>query len=347
MISLSAAACLLTLDAGRLVQAAVIGKSDQIAPFHLIAPFQEMNTPSELRLLQARIARISQHAAMEAPFREVFARIGQVTRSKIVFIVGSSVIFNEAVFQSAVDQLVPESANSYQVLPVPAVDSRDHLPVTEIISADFLLIADPLQKHLPHQDGLKRVYEMFQQNDRAALDFERLGKPIIFPGFAVSIYRRVKQSDEATVLATLNVLRAAVPRRGHLQPSWIEIGRPPGDNPIVNTDKILAPNRVKQGGWPARYVSYDTVAGKVQIRGIGRTTCPEGAVLILITAAPSDVKPITATHILHAGDSQPFLLTYAAAPAGAFHLILEISPLQADLPCDVILESLRMSSEGA
>jgi hypothetical protein len=230
------------------------------------------------------------------------------------------------------------------------VDSKDKLMVTEIIDADYVLVGNPLQTSLDRGfRGLKAARDMFIDHRAAALDFESLGEPVAFPGFSVSIYRRVRESDEWTALATLEALKAAVPQRGYSQPSWIEIGRLRRGEPVVEAlnDAVVGPphNRVAGDGWPARYLSYDTIAmGPIELRGVGETTCPQGARLTLRALTSGDgERPVVGTALLAPGPAQqPFSLT-TIVPA-RLHLEFEINPRVGDSPCGVTLGGLRLYS---
>jgi len=85
--------------------------------------------------------------------------------------------------------------------------------------------------------------------------------------------------------------------------------------------------------------------GAVELTGLGITTCPQGAILTLRAAGPTDASHETiGTALLarHAAD-QPFLLT-TAIPEPGLHLELEIDPPPDKAPCDVTLKRLQLHS---
>jgi len=212
-------------------------------------------------------------------------------------------------------------------------------------------VGNPLQTHLARGfNGLKAVRDMFLDHDGAALDFEGLGEPVAFPGFSVSIYRRIRESDERTALAAIEALESAVPLRGYRQPSWIEIGRPRRSEGVESldapNDSVEARNRIAGDGWPARYVSYDTMpVAVVELRGVGETTCPQGALLRLRVMMRGDAEPKAAATALltHRAAHQPFSLA-VAVPVSRLRLELEINPPLSEVPCDVTLEGLQLRS---
>jgi hypothetical protein len=289
---------------------------------------------------------------MGGPFKEVFARLGIAgPQPRKVLVVASSVAFNEAMALSAAEALLGNMAKSYFFHVVPVLDVRDRLAVTEIIDADFVLVGNPLQTHLGRGfKGLKAVRDMFLDHDSAALDFERLGDPVAFPGFSVSIYRRIRESDERTALATIEALESAVTLRGYRQPSWIEIARPRRSEGVESldapNDAVVARNRIAGDGWPARYVSYDTMpVAVIELRGVGETTCPQGALLRLrvMTRGDAEPKAVATTLLTHRAAQQPFSLV-TAVPVSGLHLELEINPPFGEVPCDVTLEGLQLHS---
>jgi hypothetical protein len=326
----------LLVSAGRLVDGAV-------------SKIMDIEASSSLDLLQGRVTKLSVHQGMEGPFKEVFARLGIAgPQPRTVLVVASSFTFNDAVVQSAAEALLGNRAKFYYFHWFPAIDSRDRLPVTEIIAADFVLVGNPLQTHLSSGfHGIEAVRDMFVHHDGAALDFERLGEPVAFPKFSVSIYRRVRESDERTALATIEALESAVTLRGYGQPSWIEIGRPRrGESVGANNDAVVAYNRIAGDGWPARYLSYDTIpAGVVVFRGVGETTCPQGVLLTLRVVTRGDVEPkaVATTLLTRRAAPQAFSLA-TDVPLSEMRLELEIDLPFREPACDVTLERLRLHS---
>jgi hypothetical protein len=333
---LGTASLLLLLSAGRLVDGAV-------------SRIMEVGDLSSLPLLQGQVAAVALHRGMERPCKEMFARLEIAgPQPRKVLVVASSVVLNDAVVQSAAEALLGDMAKSYLFLAAPAIDRKDKLMVTELMDADYVLVGNPLQTHLPTGfDGLRVVRDMFVNHEAAAVDFQSLGEPVAFPGFSVSIYRRVRESNEWTALATLDALQAVVAQRGYRQPSWIEIGRlGRGESGAeAPNDAIVAHNRLLGEGWPARYLSYDKMpkGDSIELRGVGETTCPQGTLLTLRAMTPSGAGPNgVATALLpYRTARQPFTLATTASVSG-LHLELEINPPSAKAPCDVKLEGLEL-----
>jgi hypothetical protein len=343
--ALSIAILLLLASAGRLIDGAISKRMD-------------IYSRSGLPLLQGRVTRLSFQQGMEGPFKEVFARLGSAgPQPRKVLVVASSFTFNDAVAQSAAEALLGNRARSYFFYPVPAVDSNGKLMVSEIIDADYVLVGNPLLTHLPKMNGLKAVRDMFLDHNGAAVDFQSLGEPIAFPGFSVSIYRRVKDSDERTALATVEALEAAVPQRGFEQPSWIEIGHPRRNEIETKSpqrselgveapnDAIVTHDRIAGDGWPARYLSYDRVPmGSIDLRGFGETTCPEGALLTLRAVMPVGAeRAAVGTELLASHAPRQAFSLSTVVPLSGLHLELEINPTTSgETPCHVALRHLQL-----
>lgn len=328
--ALVAAAVLLCLSAGRLVQAAAGDVEDPLVP----------------HLWQARVAPLALHRGMKELFMQVFSRIGHPAKPATVFVVASSRRLNEAIIQSASEALLGNQASAYFFPWVPAVDTRDRLPLTELLQANFVLIVLPPQSDMPTGfNGLGRVLDMFVNHDPASLDFKPLGEPIVFPTFSVAIYQRVRVSDDTTVMDSLEELKAAVARRGFNQPSWIEIGRPSesGTVEVWADDAAVAHDRDQQNGWPARFLSYDTVSGATDLMGDAETTCPLGAILTVYAPGQDHEPRLLATSRIDARSKpHPFLLKMPA-PANISHLELEISVPNSEVPCDATLRHLQLT----
>jgi hypothetical protein len=342
--ALGAVSLLLILNAARLVDGAASGVMEP--PLEVIC---QPCKPITSSLLQGRVTKVSLHRGMEEPLKEVYARMEvEGPRPRMIFVVASSVAFNEALLQSAAEALLGRLVNSYFFHGIPASDTRDRLPISEIMDADFVLVADPLQTQfkLTSSRGLAGVRDMFSDQSLAALDFERVGEAVAFPGFSVSVYKRVRESDDRTALATIEALQSAVSRQGSQQPSWIEIGRPRRGQLIEvgRKDDVLARNRVMGDGWPARYLSYDkNPVGLIDLQGVGTTSCPQGVLLTLraVTLEGPGVGAPATTFLAQDAVQQPISLTIVVPGLGS-HLELEINPRSAEMPCDVTLERLRV-----
>jgi hypothetical protein len=316
---------------------------------HVTSDISDLYSP---HFLQARVAKVSVHQGMEGPFKEVFTRLGIAgPQPRKVLVATSFSRFNETVVESAAEALLGNMANSYFFHIVPVLDVRDWLLVPEIIDADFVLVGNPMPTGLGKGfKGLKAVRDMFLDDNGVALDFERLGEPVAFPGFSVLIYRRIRESDERTALATIEALKSVVPLRGYRQPSWIEIGRPrrsEGIDTFKNAvHAVVARNRIAGDGWPARYVSYDTMlVAVVELRGVGETTCPQGALITLRVMTRGDAEPkAVATTLLTDRAAHQFFSLATAVPVSGLHLELQIDPPLSEVACDVVLERLQLHS---
>lgn len=329
--ALTTATVLLCLSAGRMVQAAADHVEDPLVP----------------HLWQDRVAPLALHRGMKEPFMQVFSRIGHPAKTTTVFVVASSRLLNEAIIQSAAEALLGKQAAATYFFPwVPAVDARDRLPLTELLQADFVLIPLPPQSDLPTGfNGLGRVLDMFVKHDQASLDFKQLGKPIAFPAFSVAVYQRVRMSDDATAIASLEELKAAVGPRGFNQPSWVEIGRPSmsGTVEVWANDAVVAHDRDQQRGWPADFLSYDALSGPTRLAGDAETTCPQGAILTMYAVEQDrTLRPLATSRLDNRPKPRPFLLEMPA-PAIASHLELEINAPNGATPCDVTLRHLQLT----
>jgi hypothetical protein len=342
--ALGTAFLLLVLNAGRLVDSAVSGV--MVQPLEVNC---EPCKPITRSFLQARVTKVSLHRGMAGPLKEVFARMEvEGPQPRMIFAVASSVGLNEALLQSAAETLLGPLAKSYFFEWLPASDARDRLPVSEIMDADFVLVADPLQTQFrpAGTKGLASVRVMFSDHILAAVDFERMGEAVAFPGFSVTIYKRFRATDDRRALTTIEALRTAVPLRGARQPSWIEIGRPRRGQPVEVGGKgdVLAHNRITGDGWPARYLSYDEMpAGLIDLSGVATTSCPQGVLLTIQVVTPGGVEgEALATRFLAQGAGQQPISLATTVPGLGSHLKLEITPRSAEMPCDVTLQRLQV-----
>lgn len=325
---------LLFLSADRLVYGAMRRIDDPLVP----------------HLWQARLAPLDWHAGMKRPFLQVFSRIRGPAEPIRVFVVASNHFINEGITQSAAEALLGPKAARFSFFWVPAVDARDRLPLTELLQADYVLVVDPPLSDLPTgNDGLHAVVDMFTHHEPASLDFRAVGDSVAFPTFSIRVYQRIQPSDDATDIAALDQLEAAVPLRGFHQPAWVEVGAPDltGTVQVWTNDVVVAHDRGKPSGWPARFLSYDRVGAAVALHGDAETSCPKGAVLILHAALPQNIPetaplPLATDKLTGVSSRQNVTLALRGIPA-ATHLELEIYALGSDKPCDVTLRHLKMA----
>ena len=95
----------------------------------------------------------------------------------------------------------------------PHIDSRDGNPTTALLQAQYVVVATPVQYHLPpdEQHIVRTAVEEFTEGRPLARDFELLPDSYtLADGARVRVYRRTRPSTEAVVLGTFARFRAAL-----------------------------------------------------------------------------------------------------------------------------------------
>ncbi len=151
-----------------------------------------------------------------------------------IYVVGASNSFNANILRQANRKLnPPEGWWKLNTIGRPQIDSRDTYPLPELLQSQYAVVAVPFQQVLPtdeqvlrsrEQDVVKVVYDAFTQNWEIARDFQLLPEQFkLENGVTVSVYRRVKTTDTATAVRTLEAMQRQIVDRPGTQLDWISL----------------------------------------------------------------------------------------------------------------------------
>ncbi|MEG4518266.1 MULTISPECIES: hypothetical protein [unclassified Microcoleus] len=151
-----------------------------------------------------------------------------------IYIAGASNSFNANILRQANRKLnPPEGWWKLNTIGRPQIDSRDTYPLPELLQSQYAVVAIPFQQVLPsdeqvlrshEQDVVKVVYDAFTQNWEIARDFQLLPEQFkLENGVTVSVYRRVRPTDTATAVRTLDAMQRQIVDRPGTQLDWISL----------------------------------------------------------------------------------------------------------------------------
>ena len=151
-----------------------------------------------------------------------------------IYIAGASNNFNANILRQANRKLnPPEGWWRLNTIGRPQIDSRDTYPLPELLQSQYAVVAVPFQQVLPtdeqvlrsqEQDVVKVVYDAFTQNWEIARDFQLLPEQFkLENGVTVSVYRRVRPTDTATAVRTLDAMQRQIVDRPGTQLDWISL----------------------------------------------------------------------------------------------------------------------------
>ena len=150
-----------------------------------------------------------------------------VPNGKPIYIVASSSAWNNDLLLNA--ERAQRGEVTLTFLDAPQVDSSDSYPITALLRAQYAVVVEPFQHHMPveEQTVVKVVYDLFEQpNSVISRDFVKL--PVTFTfndGVSVEFYKRLQPASLETALATWQSIRAAMPERPGGQLDWTYIGQ--------------------------------------------------------------------------------------------------------------------------
>ena len=151
-----------------------------------------------------------------------------------IYIVGASNNFNANIIRQANRKLnPPQGWWKLNTIGRPQIDSRDTYPLPELLQSQYAVVAVPFQQVLPtdeqvlrshEQDVVKVVYDAFTQNWEIARDFQLLPEQFkLENGVTVSVYRRMRPTDTATAVRTLDAMQRQIVDRPGTQLDWISL----------------------------------------------------------------------------------------------------------------------------
>ncbi|MGB7891266.1 MAG: hypothetical protein WCF82_04995 [Microcoleus sp.] len=151
-----------------------------------------------------------------------------------IYIAGASNSFNANILRQANRKLnPPEGWWKLNTIGRPQIDSRDTYPLPELLQAQYALVAVPFQQVLltdeqvlrsHEQDVVKVVYDAFTQNWEIAREFQLLPEQFkLENGVTVSVYRRMRPTDTATAVRTLDAMQRQIVDRPGTQLDWISL----------------------------------------------------------------------------------------------------------------------------
>jgi hypothetical protein len=151
-----------------------------------------------------------------------------------IYIVGASNNFNANILRQANRKLnPPEGWWKLNTIGRPQIDSRDTYPLPELLQSQYAVVAVPFQQVLStdeqvlrshEQDVVKVVYDAFTQNWEIARDFQLLPEQFkLENGVTVSVYRRMRPTDTATAVRTLDAMQRQIVDRPGTQLDWISL----------------------------------------------------------------------------------------------------------------------------
>lgn len=109
---------------------------------------------------------------------------------------------------------------------VPFADSRDPYPLEDLLAAEIIVIATPIQYHLQSetQEVVAVVVDLFRQDWPLAQDFKRMDRTFrLHDGTVLTLYQRVAATKLGTAIKTVQQMEAYVTRRPGGQGPWINL----------------------------------------------------------------------------------------------------------------------------
>lgn len=195
-------------------------------------------------------------AANEAPlFRkdyQTFARLvkflrDQTPNGESIYIASSSYGLNSSNVLNAEQQLY--GSGRLSIFKTSDVDSRDYYPLNALLSAHYVVVANPPQFHLAakEQDLVRVVVDAFNEQWEFTQDFQKLPVQFQLEGeVTVEVYQRIHKTSEQNIVKTLQLLLARVSDKPGREPYWLTLNSVPAATEIQNKHDALKKSKVEQ-----------------------------------------------------------------------------------------------------
>lgn len=195
-----------------------------------------------------------------------------------VYVAASSMILNHSTIIEGERQLYGRENAILNILPHSDVDSRDFYPIQQLLEADYIIIANPFQHHLPpqEQDVMRVIVDAFTDNSELAQDFERLPEQFVLENnVIVSIFRRSRLSSPETALHNLKTMQEQIQPMPGSSYYWMSYGTQPQHKIWFNGDRtvnIKATFKME----PASFLYFGPLPQLANVSGIVKSSTCSG-----------------------------------------------------------------------
>ncbi|USR92907.1 hypothetical protein NEA10_09400 [Phormidium yuhuli AB48] len=162
-------------------------------------------------------------------------------------------LIRNAHWQKYAPESIPLSCHipcGLDIIGLPTADSNSIYPLEPLLAAEYIVLAEPLQYHLPRpqQQVIAVPYEIFEESWAITEDFERLPDTFRLENdVRVFLYRRRRPTDWQTAVNTLIEMQSRFRDRPGLQSDWLNLspriplqGQYQGSNPANFTLESLS-----------------------------------------------------------------------------------------------------------
>lgn len=154
----------------------------------------------------------------------------KVTLTDQIFVIDSSALMNDDLLRKADEQLFGRDNRKLVVQLSPHIDSRDFLPLNNLLFANFVLVSTPFR---PEQSHMSTPQLVVQAGARAIHEwplsrlFERLPDTYLLTDRTTyALFRRIAPNDLATTLQTLALMRDFVQPPPPNSTDWMILQEP-------------------------------------------------------------------------------------------------------------------------
>ncbi|MGB7293528.1 MAG: hypothetical protein WBD99_15265 [Thermodesulfobacteriota bacterium] len=281
-----------------------------------------------------------------------------------IYVVASSGIINDDILwhanRSLYEDVLSVSADEFwdnktlDILHwIPFADSKHPYPLEQLLYSEFIIVANPFQKHLESKehDVLKVAFEIFSDNWEFAKDFIQLPEEFnLNENVEVRVYKRIRPTSLQTSIHTLKKMQDYVGERPGGQSSWIILSDVPDNHVFKARNNIYHIETIKNYFKKSNQISLvylDNRQGNAVVAADLHYRDEHCAGLaIRVSNIDENAKELHYSKTIHKPDDEAkFELNLETKSPG--YLLLEISPYRYEkkpnCDCSFTIDNLKVS----
>jgi hypothetical protein len=191
-----------------------------------LGPFAQSETRSVELAFGPYLIPNRAHARDLASYRALLEELRRVAgNGKRVYVAASSTLISDAIVKSVDESFPAPGGERLDVIRAAHVDTRDTLPVPELLTADVIVVARPTQYHLAPKDQevVDGVVRLMADGSRFAAGFTRVPRTISFATgpFEAEVFVRDRPTDTRQAIDALQRLVGPMDATPGGQGPWV------------------------------------------------------------------------------------------------------------------------------
>ncbi len=271
---------------------------------------------------------------------------------------------NKAIYVSASSQMLTSDAllaaerqiygtKTLKILRTSNIDSRDTYPLNELLKSHFIVVATPVQYHLPAQEQrvVQVAVDALEKGWSFSKDFQKLPVEFLLEnGVKVKIYQRIRETPFSTILETLQSMKKIINRNQDRETQWLMLQ---SEKPINISKDIFRTVHLYDipltPGQSPSFLYFGSIPSSIRLKGTLNTShCPNlGKLSLRITALNQQGQVLSAQPLAYPIGKDINIISKSLPPQVTY-LRLEIQRLdhptgESERGCSISINNIVIS----